>query len=313
MNDLLKLASKSLKPFGYKIANDRGPNILRIANLEKTDQDIKTFQQAQYAQNLTDYADLNTMVVYLRTCLRANRNIDKKPRLTGASMEENALRCINSLITAMNAATTCGNLRLIILDDHSDDNIINNINRLCKKAQFPWELQTTQIMGQGASLHEQFTKGRDENAITYFVEDDFLHEENGIAAAWNFYRQIYSDFKTHCLIHPQEHHTLHEKLYPSYIVASPDRHWRTTRHATHTFMTHGHIVRDYWDYFENTKFVGIKKKRKLGSESKTTNRLFNHIPGFSPLQPFAVHLQFENLLPPFYDWKPLWDANKIKF
>lgn len=310
MNDLLKFVSNGLKPFGYHIADYNAPNVLRIKNLE-TEEQITAFRKSQYGQNLTKNANLDHLTVFLRTCTRQNRNIDTKPRLTGASMEENTLRCISSLVKSMNKAVSNGKIELIILDDRSDEDAIEKIKAVCKKANFPWMLQQTETTGQGPSLHEQFTLGREQNAITYFVEDDFLHEEDGILSAWNFYKQIYTDFKTHCLIHPQEHHTLHEKLYPSYIVASPDRHWRTMRHATHTFMTHGHIVRDYWDYFENTKYVGIKKKRKLGSEARTTNKLFKHIPGFSPLTPFAVHLQFENLLPPFYDWKPLWDQNKL--
>jgi len=245
--------------------------------------------------------------------MRENRNINPKARLTGENIEENTLRCVNSLIKSMNAAMSLGNINLIILDDHSDEQALNKIKTLLKSAKFPFEIKQTQITGQGASLHEQFTLGRDLNAITYFVEDDFLHEESGISSAWNFYRQIYTDFKTHCMIHPQEHADTHKsKYYPSYIIASQDRHWRTIRHATHTLLTHSHIVRDYWRYFENTKYVGIKKKRKLGSEAKTTNKIFDHIPGFSPLKPFAVHLQYQELLPPFYDWKPLWDANKVE-
>jgi glycosyltransferase involved in cell wall biosynthesis len=310
MNDLLKFFSNSLKPFGYHITDHKAPNVLRIANLDQDDE-IQAFRIAQYGQNLTQDANLDHLVVYLRVCMRKNRNIDPKPRLTGQNIEENTLRCVNSLVKSMNIAKINGKIELIVLDDRSDDEALAKIHKVLERAEFPFRIQQTTTTGQGASLHEQFALGRAQNAITYFVEDDFLHEENGLLSAWDFYKQVYQDFKTHSLIHPQEHQILADKLYPSYIVASPDRHWRTMRHATHTLITHGHIVRDYWDYFENTKYVGIKKKRRLGSEAKTTNRLFKHIPGFSPLTPFAVHLQFENLLPPFYDWKPLWDENEV--
>lgn len=311
MNDLLKLASKALKPLGYHIIARGAPNVLRIKNLEKTDDNIAPLRKGQYGQNQTKDAHLDKFTTYLRICMRENRNIDPKPRLTGQNIEENTLRCVNSLIKSMNAATSLGEINLIILDDRSDKAALDKIKELLKTANFQFTIQQTQTTGQGASLHEQFTLAKDTNAITYFVEDDFLHEEDGIASAWNFYRQIYRDFKTHCMIHPQEHCSLHSKYYPSYIVASSDRHWRTMRHATHTLLTHSHIVRDYWKYFENTKFVGVKKKRKLGSEAQTTNKVFNHIPGFSPLKPFAVHLQHEGLLPPFYDWKSLWEKNKV--
>ncbi|MFK7840366.1 MAG: hypothetical protein AB8B83_08565 [Bdellovibrionales bacterium] len=312
MNDLLKLASNALKPLGYHIIRHGAPNILRISNLEKECDSLKPLRTSQYGENQTENTNLDSFIVYLRICMRKNRNIDTKARLTKTDIQENTLRCVNSLIKSMNEAKNLGDINLMILDDRSDEEALKALQTLLKTAQFPFMLKQTDKTGQGESLYEQFCLGKEQNAITYFVEDDFLHEKDGISSVWAFYKQIYNDFKTHCMIHPQEHCSLHSKYYPSYIIASPDRHWRTIRHATHTLLTHGHIVRDYWRYFENTKYVGVKKKRKRGSEAKTTNKIFNHIPGFAPLQPFAVHLQQEGLLPPYYDWKPLWEANKIK-
>jgi hypothetical protein len=126
-----------------------------------------------------------------------------------------------------------------------------------------------------------------------------------------FYRDIAALTGSHSVTYPQEHNSLYSHHYPSYIVLGDDRHWRSVRHATHTFLTHGKVVDKYWRYFENTKFVGIRKKRKLGSEARTTNNLFKYLPGFSPMRPCAVHLQFEELLPPFYDWRPLWERSAL--
>jgi hypothetical protein len=114
---------------------------------------------------------------------------------------------------------------------------------------------------------------------------------------------------SHLLLYPQEHPVLYANHYPSYIVQGKDGHWRSMSNATHTFLTHGSVVARYWDYFENTKFVGDRKNRRKGSEDRTTNKLFRHIPGFSPLKPCAAHLQFESLLPPYFDWRPLWEQS----
>ena len=67
------------------------------------------------------------------------------------------------------------------------------------------------------------------------------------------------------------------------------------------------IVGKHWKYFDNTKYVGHKEKRQLGSEKQTTDKLFNHIPGFSPIPAVAVHLQSQDSLPPFFDWKEIWN------
>lgn len=312
MNDALKLLSKSLQPLGYHLRKLNAPNILKLAKAEKAQPALKTFRgSAKKTFPPIQDANLENMIVYLRVCMRENRNIDTKERIGGSDLTEATLRCVKSLITTINHVQNLGDIKLVVLDDRSDSAPLEQLKSVLSQCKSHFEIHTTKEQGQGASLHEQFSRGRDENAILYFVEDDYLHEEDGISLAWNFYKQIAADFETHCLIYPQEHEILHRELYPSYIIASPERHWRTINHATHTFITHGHIVRDYWKYFENTKYVGIRKNRRLGSEAKTTNKLFKHIPGFSPIKPLAVHLQFENLLPPYYNWEPLWEKNKI--
>ncbi len=308
MNDLLKLASKALKPFGYHIRKFGAPNILRLPGLEGEDS-IKALRKAAESGFLPADSSLDHFVVYVRTCVRGNRNADTSKRMGNQSLEDSTLCCLRSLVTAVNAAADLGKMDVICLDDRSDEAAQEKVRDVLSGLICPWEMRETSKTGQGPSLHQQFAEGREKNAILYFVEDDYLHEPDAIATLWTFYRDVAERLGTHSLLYPQEHEVLYKDHYPSYILAGRDRHWRTMRHATHTFVTHGQVVRKYWNYFENTKFVGVKKKRKLGSEARTTNKLFKHIPGFSPLKPAAVHFQFEHLLPPFYEWEELWKRN----
>lgn len=317
MNDLLKVISKSLEPFGYHVRPRKGMNFLKIANLENAAnaENITATRQAfSKLDPAPSDANLNRFIVYLRTCMRDKRNIDTRPRITGAPITEHSLRCILSLIRSLNhAAAHLPDIafEMRILDDHSDTEPLKRLKALTKHARIPVSIETTRETGQGQSLHEQFSRSRADNAIVYFCEDDFLHEEDGIAAMIEFYRAMVADTGSLPLLYPHEHNVLYSHHYPSYIVVGKDRHWRSVRHATHTFMTHGKNVEKYWNYFENTKYVGNRKKRRLGSEAKTTNNLFKHVPGFSPLKPCAVHLQFEDMLPPFYDWHAIWQKNAL--
>ncbi|MGH1457036.1 MAG: glycosyltransferase [Alphaproteobacteria bacterium] len=316
MNDALKLLSKSLKPFGYHIRKFNTPNLLKLNAVETPEnmQNVKSLRLSIDHPHITKDANTNHMIIYMRTCIRANRNIDKTARITGVTLEEHTLRCLNSLLKSISHAQnhmTGKTIELIVLDDRSDAEPLNKIKALVETATCPHTIKTTKETGQGNSLHQQFKDSSTQNALLYFCEDDYLHEEDAIKTCWEFYDKIMHDMGTHSFIYPQEHPVIYDNLYPSYIVLGSDRHWRTIRNATHTFITHGHIVRDFWDYFENTKYVGVKKKRKLGSEARTTNKLFKHIPAFSPLKPAAVHLQFEETVPPLYDWKNLWESNKI--
>ncbi|MCK6417443.1 MAG: glycosyltransferase [Alphaproteobacteria bacterium] len=317
MNDALKILSRALRPFGYQIRRFQAPNLLRIPNLEDaSNRSNVTIPRAMIANDFGGHgigdSALKSMVIFLRSCVRADRNINKRPRITGHDGAENARRCIQSLVRSVQHSLRNHpdlSLRVIALDDRSDPEFQKALQRILSALPCPWELRQTEISGQGASLYQQFSEARAHNALVYFCEDDYLHEPEAIAQLWTFYKESSTRIGTHMVLYPQEHAVLYADHYPSYLVLGADRHWRTMRHATHTFMTHGHVVRDNWKYFENTKFVGNRKKRRLGSEARTTNLLFKHIPGFSPLKPLAVHLQFEETLPPLYDWRPLWEAS----
>ncbi len=202
------------------------------------------------------------------------------------------------------------NISLTVFDDRSEKAALEIIKLSCEKLKCDWQVVTTKEAGQGASLHEHFSFAKDKDALVYFCEDDYLHEPNAINEMICFYKKAYEHTSTHLLIHPQEHELIYSQYnYPSYILLGENRRWRTISHATHTFFTHSRVVKDYWDCFENTKYMGLKnsKLRHLGSEKKTTDRLFNHIPGFSPIPAVAVHLQTKDCLPPFFDWREHWE------
>ncbi|HOO50565.1 MAG TPA: hypothetical protein PLK94_04665 [Alphaproteobacteria bacterium] len=317
MNDLLKLLSKSLIPLGYHLRPYKGLNFLKIPTLEAISENGENIKFARKSLGSTPSINadqLNELTIVLRTCLREKRNKNPQQRVSGVDDIQNALHCIWSLIRSINHATeNCPDttIRFKILDDRSDESSIEKVKDLLELCLAETNWKTTKTAGQGASLHQQFSDCKSETGMVYCVEDDFLHEENGIARLIHFYQKTAQDLQSHLVIYPQEHTILHYNHYPSYILTMPDGHWRTMRHATHTFMTHSEVVRKNWKLFENTKFVGDKKKRQRGSEAKTTNRLFDKIPGFSPLHPCAVHLQYESLLPPFYDWKKVWEDSAL--
>jgi hypothetical protein len=318
MNEFLRICKRTFKLFGYDLKK-AGKFTLHPLKVQQ-DYHLKTvydvFDQSKSARKNKADANLNHLVIFIRTCLRSNRNVDKRPRFTGSTTAETVYRCLRSTIGSINHACEYakkGKIEVIILDDHSDAKYLNKIKEIGKELQCSWKIQTTRETGQGQSLFEQFELAKSLNTLCYFCEDDYLHEPGAILEMWQFYNQIYHQTDgTHLVVHPQECEFLYHALYPSYIIAGEKRHWRTMNHATHVLFTHSHVVKSYWHYFENTKYVGDRRKRQLGAESKTTNLLFNHIPGFCPIPAVAGHAQFELTLPPCFDWKKIWNANDGK-
>ena len=315
MNEALRLLRKLVRKWGYDLKKSEQYVLRPVPNLDKlaADLSVRSAKHALDGEGPSSTTRLDHLTIYVRTCLRADRNVNTRPRMAGANEEENALRCLWSLIRSANhAASQDGDqkVHVIGLDDRSDTSFVEKLQRLFEALNCTWELKQTDTQGQGPSLHQQFDESRQAPGLVYFVEDDYLHEHDAVQEMWSFYRQVHNASGGHCVIYPQEHKTLYESHYPSYILAGQNRRWRTMSDATHTFFTHGDVVNTYWHYFENTKFVGIRKKRHLGVEKNTTNKLYNHIPGFSPMPAVAIHLQYEDLLPPFFDWQRLWDENE---
>lgn len=310
MNEALRLLKKSLKPFGYDLRPIGGYTLVPPENLPQGP--IQNVYQAFDEVKSKPLSNISSLTIFVRTCLRSNRNADTTPRFTGVSIAETVYRCLSSTVNSINHSVQKGRAcDVVVLDDHSDTSYLNIMNNIFNQLTCPWALHTTRQTGQGLSLLEQFERAKELDSLCYFCEDDYLHIPTAIDDMWDFYLDTFNQINGNMVLHPQEMEFLYNHYYPSYIFKGRTCHWRTMSHATHVLWTHSHVVRDYWSYFENTRFVGDRKNRHLGSESRTTNLLFNHIPGFCPLPGLAGHAQFEFTLPPFFDWKRIWDANEI--
>ena len=312
MNEVLRLLDRVLKRSGYAIKKHPQLNLLPLADFKGHEDVANTYKLLNSNSKNKSTDNVSSVEICLRTCMNEKRAASKRSELTGVNLEEHLLGCIRSLMASINKAITQGaKIKLTIFDDRSTKTALDKLNALCNTLTCPWEIRTTKTTGQGESMHEHFSYARDKDALFYFCEDDYLYETNAIHEMIVFYQTIYMRTGSHLLIHPQEHELIYSQFnYPSYILKGKHRRWRTISHSTHTFFTHSKIVNSYWECFENTRFMGTKK-RQLGSEKKTTNKLFNYIPGFSPIPAVAIHFQTEQCLPPFYNWKNLWEQNKL--
>jgi glycosyl transferase family 2 len=312
MNEMLRLFDRMLKKQGYAIKKHSEYNLWPLKNLDGFNDLKKVYEDFNSVKSTTG-SNVDKLIVCLRTCLNEKRAAGSRNELTGVGFEEHLLRCISSLQRSMQYANDNGcNVELVIFDDRSEKQVVNKIKSLFSNSSFDWRLMTTEKPGQGPSLHEGFKFAKDKNSLVYFCEDDYLHTNSAIFEMISFYKDIYTQTGSHLLLYPQEHDIVFKRFnYPSYILYTDVRRWRTISHATHTFFTHSDTVDKYWEYFENTKYVGTGKKRHLGSEKKTTDKLFNHIIGFSPIPALAVHLQTQECLPPFFDWKSVWKENNL--
>ena len=312
MNPLIKFIGALIATKNYRIVRDNGMGFGGMEMFAKhyhgSETKIATgVIETENAVKAENVPVINNVFICFRTCLRNARNKNPKPRIDGHSVTDIGFAVARSLVASVNRLATETDLKLevLILDDRSDQESIDKLKDIFSKAHFTWALEQTTETGQGPSLLQQFEEARKRDALCYFVEDDWLHEEDGILRMVQFYQHVLNSTGRHLVLTPQEHHSHHINLLPTFLIAHSTGYWRTINHATHCLITHSEIIRDYWDVIENVKYVGTKK-RKLGTEIATTNNIFNQYPAFAPTHPAAIHFQYDDILPPLYDWRPLW-------
>ncbi|WP_299436833.1 hypothetical protein [uncultured Rhodospira sp.] len=316
MNELLRLLDRLVvRPQGYRIVRSGQVHLRPVKALERIDTDGNlAAAQALFDRAGDGTAPPDALTVMVRTCLRGARRARVHP-IVDAPQETAVLACLGSLVASVNhAAATAGlsDLTVEVDDDRSDPDARAHIESVLGALTVPWTLRTPEDTLAGPVLHAQFRRAAGADRLVYFVEDDYLHTLEAIASMVGFSRQVHAATGGPMMLHPQEQRVLYTHHYPSYVVLGADRRWRTTQHMSHTLFTHGSVVRDHWDCFENTRYVGHKEKRKAhkGAERNTTNRVLEVIPGFCPIPALAAHFQAPDLLPPFFDWRGVYDAHR---
>ena len=123
------------------------------------------------------------LLVVLQSHSKGNRHKDSG-RYCGAPKIEVSSRCIFSVIDSLNYAQQQYpdyEIELQIFDDHSDQEFLDILQRLINTANFKVDLTPLDTYGIMPSILRCYEHGRDYGKDwVYFVQDDFLHQQNSV-------------------------------------------------------------------------------------------------------------------------------------
>ena len=242
--------------------------------------------------------------IILRTCSRKEAQVHGTERIH--PKEEILLRCYKSLLKSIHNANDPDNIKLTVVDDHSDPYIVERLREGCDKFI---ALDNT---GNSASFHTMYDYARENfNDLIYFLEDDYLHESTAIKEMLDFYYEAKDKLeKRELAIHLQDCNDRYKPAYlrPSFIVPGANRYWRTTDSTTGTVMCSKEILIKFWYLFDQFANYGLSP---MIHEETTINRIWRDPQGavcFSPIPTLIYYLQIEEHLPLYTNYKPLWDS-----
>lgn len=251
-------------------------------------------------------SDKPRIEVILRTHSTGNVHSGRRVVDEFGSRNELTKRSLRSLINALMVLeqTSLAQLRLTVLDDHSDEESVQYLRTSLAACPFATEFISLPTAGNGPSLRAAYERGRASAAdLLFFAEDDYLHEPTALFEMLLTYCSFSQNLnRKEVGLFPVDYGDRYtEGILPSRIVLGSHRHWRTVQSTTGTFFIPRKTLEDQWQWF-------MLFSEHVVEEANLNNVWKNHTIMFSPIPTLAYHLHEENILPPFTDWKKLWDS-----
>lgn len=254
---------------------------------------------------MTTFKDL---VIIYRTCDKVDA-VSGMPRMF--PKKEVIKRCAKSLIRNIdyyihNNKDAQMDIWLYTIDDHSSDETKTFLENEINEGQDFISLDTT---GNGESLKACYSlaDSMDDDVLLFFLEDDYLLEDHCLDEMLFLHTTIGGKpGKPDIVTHPVDYIDRYKKYDDSMILLGKSQHWRTIKYTTGTFMMPKNVFtahRANYDKFTQYGTVpGV-------NEDNSINLTYRKVPCFSPMPSLGHHLQYENTVSPYSDWKALWAKN----
>jgi len=236
-------------------------------------------------------------------------------RYVDAPKSEIMLRCTQSLVTSINQAE--GDIILRVFDDHSSAETVAILHRILATCTQPVEFIALEARGYNASCLASFSKARDDaREVIYFVEDDYLHTPSAIQEMLEAHALFKEKFDgQEVALHPYDDPKNYWGIIFSRencrVVYGTKRHWRTNTHTTNTCWLETEVLQRNWELFELlARYSSTPYGREHHiHEASTINKIWREqVSLFTPIPSLALHLQYEEHIDPYLDWRAWWES-----
>ena len=274
---------------------------------------------------------VKSLNIILRTCMSVNMLTQSKKRIFEKDKEEYTKRTLISLINSVHYAKDFFKnvkFKVHIIDHNSSKNQINDIKIILDKSNLNFEILnlkfeeysnliekineeekevTNNQKSNMSNIHQSLILSKEAcEDLTYFVEDDYIHEKNSLAEMLFAYEKIASLTKKELIICPTDYPFLYNQNESTKIFLGDKKHWRQIDQTLCTFLTSKEIIDKYWD-----QIISMCKFEHYPFE-KPLHNIYKKELCISPIPSLAVH--FTNInsiygLSPNVDWKRLWNEN----
>ena len=275
---------------------------------------------------------VKALTIIFRSCTNVNMLTQNKKRLFDQNKSEYTFRSLNSIIKSLNIAKTSFpkiEFDVVIIDHNSKKNDLEQIKRQLNKSNFKNSIISLNVkefvnnikdinaknekvtenqISNMSNIHKSLLIAKDYcKDLVYFVEDDYIHQQEAIYEMIFTYERISSQINRELFLCPADYPYLYTKIDLTNIFLGSNKHWRKVEETLCTFLTSKIILKKYWNKLTAMcQFEHYPFEQPLHDIYKTEYCL-------SPIPSLALHCTNVNSvfgLSPNTDWKKTWDENK---
>ena len=270
--------------------------------------------------------------IILKTCTSVNLVSQNKKRIFEQPKSEYTMRTINSLIKSIKKASKDKSnisFNLTIIDAGSSKEDMAIIERLLKNSKLKFNiiylnlneyLKRIKIIKRNnyqiennmkstmASIIKSFELAKDLDDLVYFVEDDYIHDDESISEMISAYEKFSTILKDEIFIVPVDYPYLYQKNQSTNVLIGQKNHWRSVKESLLTFLTSKKMINKY--YSDLLKMGEIEHS----PYETILHNIYNKEKCFSPIPSLALHCTNVNSvigLSPNINFKKLWEDSKI--
>lgn len=319
---------KIIRKLGYEVIDQN--NLIVPTSDKKINENLNILNTKSISLPLGEVKitrKIENLLIIFRSFTNENKGLNgNKRRLFEKEKQEYTLRSLVSLCRNINNLKNEINnfdVFLEIIDDNSQQNIINKINDICIKYNVSFGINNLDISKYEKRMNfnnnkrmlahnshiiqsKEFALQSDFDLL-YFVEDDYIHEDDALIEMIYTYQKIASQLKDELVLCSTDYPYLYVEAENTRNLIGFKKHWRLINQSLCTYLISKQTLQKYWAYYEEM-FLN-----NYDPYEKPLHELYKKINCFSPMPSLSIHVANVNSiygLSPLKDWIKIWNKNQ---
>ena len=275
---------------------------------------------------------VNALTVIFRSCTDINMLTQNKKRLFDKNKSEYTFRSLNSIVKSLKRAKIAlpkVKIDIVVIDYNSKKEDLEQIKKQLNKSNFQNSIISLDIneflpnikkvneknekvsnnqISNMSNIHKSLLVSKKQPGdLIYFVEDDYLHQDESISEMILSYERISSQLNRELFLCPADYPYLYTKVNSTSIFLGSNKHWRKVEETLCTFLTSKILVEKHWD-----KFISMCNFEHYPFE-QPLHDIYKSEYCLSPIPSLAIHVTNINSifgLSPNVNWEKIWEENK---